>query len=77
MANPYKVTLRSAADDGTNTYCEIEVTDGMRTFPLLRPIFPTGVTAATVQAYMQTIANNQPTISAGIQALINVSVLGA
>jgi hypothetical protein len=77
MANPYRVTLRGAADDGTNTYCEIEVSDGSHTFPLIRPVFPTGVSAATIQAYMQVIANNQPTLAADIQALINVPVLGA
>ncbi len=76
MANPYRVTLRSAADDGTNTYCEIEVSDGTRTFPLIRPVFPTGTTAATIQAYMQVIADKQPTLGSDIQALINTPVLG-
>ena len=76
MANSYRVTLRAAADDGTNTYTEMEITDGARTFPLIRPVFPTGTTAATIQAYMQVIANNQPTISTGIQTLINVPILG-
>lgn len=77
MANPYSVTLRAAADDGTNTYCEVEITDGSRTFPLIRPAFPTGTTAATIKAYMQVIANNQPTLAKDIQSLINVPVLGA
>lgn len=77
MANPYSVTLRAAADDGTNTYCEMEITDGTRTFPLVRPAFPTGTSAATIKAYMLVIANNQPTLAADIQALVNVPVLGA
>lgn len=76
MANSYRVTLKAAADDGTNTYCEIEVSDGTRTFPLLRPAFPTGTSAATITAYMQVIANNQPTLAADIQSLMNVPVLG-
>lgn len=76
MANSYRVTLRAAADDGTNTYCEMEITDGARTFPLIRPVFPTGTTAPTIQAYMQVIANNQPTLASDIQALINVPVVG-
>lgn len=76
MANPYRVTLRGVSDDGTNTYCEIEISDGQRTMQLVRPVFPTGTTAAAIQSYMQTIANNQPTISAGIQTLVNTPILG-
>lgn len=77
MANSYKVTLRAAADDGTNTYCEMEITNGTTTFPLIRSVFPTGTTAATIQAYMQVIANNQPTLNADIGAILNVPVVGA
>lgn len=76
MANGFTVTLRGAADDGTNTYCEIEITNGARTFPLIRPSFPTGTSAAFIKAYMQTIASNGPTLAADIQALINTPVLG-
>jgi hypothetical protein len=77
MANPYRVTLRSAVDDGTNIYCEIEVTDGSRTFPPVRPAFPTGTAASFIKDYMQVIANNQPTLAADVQTLMNVAVLGA
>ena len=77
MANPYSVTLRSTADDGTNTYCFMEITDGNRTMTTFQVTFPTGTTAATIQAYMQTIANNQPTIGADIQTLISTAIRGA
>lgn len=72
----YKVTLKSAGDDGTNLYTEMEITDGNKTFPLIRPVFPTGTTAATVKNYMQVIANNAPTLAADIGALVNTSVTG-
>jgi hypothetical protein len=69
-----RVTLKAAADDGTNIYTEMEISDGARTFPLIRPVFPTGTSAATIQAYMQVIANNQPTLASDIQTLVNSSV---
>lgn len=77
MANPYSVTMRAAADDGTNTYCLMEITDGTRTMPVFQVTFPTGTTAAAIRAYMQTIANNQPTVAASIGALINSTTVGA
>jgi hypothetical protein len=76
MANSYRVTLKSVADDGTNTYCEMEISDGSRTMALIRPTFVTGTSAATIQSYMQTIANNQPTVATDVQGLVNVPVLG-
>lgn len=76
MANPYSVTLRAAADDGTNTYLLIEITDGSRTMPLIQATLPTGTSASAIQTFMQNIANNQPTVSSTVQALINVPVLG-
>ena len=76
MPNSYRVTLREVSDDGTNTYCEIEISDGTRTMARVRPVFPTGTAASTIQAYMQVIANNQPTIATDVQALINQPVVG-
>lgn len=73
----YRVTLKAAADDGTNIYTEIEISDGTRTMPVIHPSFPTGTSAATIQTYMQRIADNQPTIAADIQTLINTSVTSA
>lgn len=76
MANPYSATLRAAADDGTNTYLLIEVTDGTRTMPLIQIVVPTGTSATAIQTYMQNIANNQPTVAATLQNIINQPVLG-
>lgn len=73
----YIVSLKSAGSDGTNIYTEIQVSDGSRTFPLLRPIFPVGTAASAIQAYMQAIANNSPTIASDIQELINQRIIGA
>lgn len=69
-----RVTLKSVADDGTNIYTEMEISDGTRTMGLVRPSFPTGTSAATITAYMQQIANNQPTIASDIQAIVSSSV---
>jgi hypothetical protein len=77
MANAFSVVLRSAADDGTNTYCFIEITNGTQTMPLLQVTFPSGTTAATIQAYLQTIANTQPTLDATIGTLVNTIIRGA
>lgn len=69
-----KVSLRSACDDGTNIYTEMEIIKDGNTFPTIRPIFPTGTSAATITAYMTVIATNQPVLAAGIGAIVNSSV---
>lgn len=77
MANGYKVTLKSALSDGTNIFTEMEVYDGLRTQPIIRPVFKSGTTAATITTYMQTIANNAPTLAADVSAIVGSSVAGA
>lgn len=74
MANGYRVTLDGVASDGTNYYTEMRISDGTRTFPTVRPVFPVGTTAATITAYMQVIANNAPTLASDIAAIVNSSV---
>lgn len=69
-----KVTLRSACDDGTNIYTEMEVINNGNTFPMIRPVFPTGTSAATITAYMTVIATNAPVLAAGVGAIVNSSV---
>lgn len=76
MANPYFATLKAAADDGTNTYLFIEISDGTRTMPTIQAVVPTGTSLAAVRGYLQNIATNQPTIAASIQSLVNVAVAG-
>jgi hypothetical protein len=76
MANPYSATLRSAADDGTNTYLFIEISDGTRTMPVFQFVVPTGTTAAAVRTLLQGLATNQPTVAAGLQTLMNSAVAG-
>lgn len=70
-----KVTLRSACDDGTNIFTEMEIIKDGNTFPIIRPVFPTGTPASAITAYMQVIANNQPVLAAGISAIVNSSVI--
>jgi hypothetical protein len=77
MPNPYKVTVRSAVSDGTNIFLEVEVSSGAQTYPLIRPTFRVGTTAATIRTYLQTIANNQPTLADDVAALTNSPVQGA
>lgn len=77
MANAYRVTVKSAVTDGTNIFLEVEIFSGTQTFQLIRPTFKFGTTAATIQAYLQTIANNQPALAADIGTLINVPIIGA
>lgn len=76
MANAYKVVVRSAVTDGTNIFLEVEITSGAVTFPLIRPIFKVGTTAATIQSYLQTIANNQPTLATDVATLVGNPIQG-
>lgn len=76
MANPYKATLRSVADDGTNTYLFVEITDGSRTMTTFQTTVPSGTSVALIQTLLQNIATNQPTIAAGLQTLINTPIAG-
>ena len=77
MPNSYKVTVKSAVSDGTNIFLEVEISSGGQTYPLIRPSFRVGTTAATIKTYLQTIADNQPTLAADVAALTNVPVQGA
>ncbi len=76
MANAYRVTLKSIVSDGTNLFLEVEIFTGVQTFQIIRPSFEAGTTAATIQAYLQAIANAQPTLPADVSALVNVPVIG-
>lgn len=77
MPNAYKVTVKSAVSDGTNIFLEVEIFSGTQTYPLLRPTFRVGTTAAAIRAYLQAIANNQPVLADDVAALTNNSVQGA
>lgn len=72
----YTVTLKAAGSDGTNIFTEMEISDGARTFPLIRPTFPVGTTAAVVTAYMQKVANNAPALASELQTIVNSRVIG-
>lgn len=76
MANPYFATLKAAADDGTNTYLFIEISDGTRTMPTVQTMVPSGTSVASIRTYIQNMATNQPTVAAGLQALMNVAIAG-
>jgi hypothetical protein len=77
MPNPYRVTIRSISTDGTNMFLEVEVFNGVHTLPPLRPSFPVGTTAATINAYLQTIADNQPVLDQAIADLVSTTIVGA
>lgn len=74
MANGYRVTIDGIATDGTNLFLEVRISDGTRTFPTIRPMFPVGTSASTITSYIQTIATNGPTLTSDIAALVNSSV---
>lgn len=77
MANAYKVTIKSIVSDGTNLFVEISIFDGSHTCPSIFPVFPVGTAASTINSYVQTIANNQPTLTQDIANLVNTTVAGA
>lgn len=77
MPDPtYRVSINNAASDGTNIYLTITITDGSNTTPAIGIAFPVGTTAATITAFIQTIATNRPTLAADISALVGTSVTG-
>lgn len=74
MANGYRVTIDSIASDGTNLFVEVRISSGTTTFPTIVPVFPVGTSAASITAYIQTIATNGPTLASDIAALVGSSV---
>lgn len=74
MANGYKVRIDSIATDGTNLFVTLNINDGAHALPPITPVFPVGTTAATITSYIQTIANNGPTLTSDIAALVGSSV---
>lgn len=77
MANGYGARLVSAVSDGTNIYTEVEVTSPTQTYPIVRPVFKVGTSAATITSYLQVLANNAPTLAADVSAIVGKSVTGA
>ena len=66
----YTVKINSIAADGTNLYFEASISDGAKTFPPIYPVFTTDTTAAAIDAYFQSIANNAPTLPGSIGVLV-------
>jgi hypothetical protein len=77
MANGYRVWIDSIASDGTNLYLEVRIQLGATTFPTIRPVFPVGTSAADLTTYIQTIADNGPTLTSALAELVGSSVKGA
>lgn len=76
MANPYRVTIRSISTDGTNYYAELEIFDGLHQLPTVRPAFDVSTSDVDILAYVQNIANAQPTLPLAIQNLVGQVVIG-
>lgn len=64
-----KVRIDTIASDGTNLYFEASISDGMRTFPPIRPSFSVEATVSEINTYFQTVANSAPTLAGNIQEL--------
>lgn len=70
MANPtWTVTVLSLATDGINLYLEVQISNGQTTFPIIRPVFELGTTVATIEAYLQSVADIHPTIFSDVAVL--------
>lgn len=76
MPATYIVKVLSISTDGTNLFFEISIFDGEHTLPYLYPVFKVGTSAATITAYLQTIATNRPALTADIVALMGSQVTG-
>ncbi len=69
-----KVTVKSAATDGTNIFLEVEIFNGTYTLPMIRPVFPEGTSAAKIQTYLSNIATNAPALTSAVRELVGYSV---
>lgn len=76
MANAYTVRVISITSDGTNLFLEVQLDTGIQTLPIIRPTFEVGTTFAQIQSYLQTIANNQPTLASDLPALVGAVIRG-
>lgn len=76
MANPYSVTINSIATDGTNTYVNFSIFDGVHTTPQLQVTFPAAATATTINNYFQAVANAQAALPASLGVLVSTIIQG-
>lgn len=77
MANGFKVRIESAVSDGTNIFLAVKIASPTQTYELIRPIFRVGTTAATIDTYMQAIADGGPTLASAISDLVGKVYAGA
>ena len=73
----YKLTINSIVSDGTNYYFSTTVDDGVHALPPITATFPVGATQAEVDSYMQTVANNAPSLAREIAELVGKTYTGA
>ncbi len=74
----FKVTVTNVVNDGTNLFISAMIYDGgEKTMGPITPVFPVGTTAAQVASYLQTVANNAPTLTRDIASLIGSVVTGS
>lgn len=77
MANGFKVRIESAVSDGTNIFLELKISSPTQTYPNIYPTFKVGTTAATIDAYCQSIANTGPTLASAISEIVGKNYSGA
>lgn len=77
MANGFRARIINAVSDGTNIFLDIETSSATRTHPLLTVQFKVGTTAATILAYLQTIADNGGVVADDVRAICGQYVQGA
>ena len=66
----YSVKLNSISTDGTTLFLDISIFDGLRTFPPIKPSFTVGTSAATIDTFLQAIADEAPTLNATLAELV-------
>lgn len=77
MANGFKVKIDSISTDGTNLFVTASIFNGTNTLPPITPIFDDSTTAAQIDTYMQTIADNGASLPAVIVPLVGKVYTGA
>jgi len=75
-SNRYSVFVRSISTDGTSLFLDIEVFDGLHTYPTIHPSFAVGTPASDIRAYLQSIVDGQPVLDPDLGKLVGTFIQG-
>lgn len=66
----YSAKVVGLTSDGTNIFVKVDISSGPSTMETIVPVFPSDTSVAAIKAYLQTIADNAPTLSNEMSGLV-------